>query len=89
MDLPHVFLDVDIGGVAAGRVVIQLRTDKTPKTCENFRALCTGDSKQTRKTSHASAAFQLVGRFAHWTEGHHNIKLIVCILLRPKYPLWI
>lgn len=39
---PHVFLDVEIGGVPAGRVVVELRSDVAPRTCENFRALCTG-----------------------------------------------
>jgi len=37
------FFDIDIGGQAAGRVVMELRNDVVPKTCENFRALCTGE----------------------------------------------
>jgi len=37
------FFDVDIGGAAAGRIVMELRSDVVPKTCENFRALCTGE----------------------------------------------
>ncbi|GAB7339932.1 hypothetical protein MBLNU457_6453t1 [Dothideomycetes sp. NU457] len=37
------FLDVTIGSEPAGRLVIELFNDKTPKTCENFRMLCTGD----------------------------------------------
>ncbi|GAB7348316.1 hypothetical protein MBLNU459_g6294t1 [Dothideomycetes sp. NU459] len=40
---PRVFLDVSIGESPAGRLVIELFTDKTPRTCENFRALCNGD----------------------------------------------
>ena len=40
---PVVFFDVDIGGSPAGRLVMQLRADVTPKTAENFRALCTGE----------------------------------------------
>eukprot|EP01065_Artemidia_motanka_P025940 TRINITY_DN3087_c0_g4_i1.p1 TRINITY_DN3087_c0_g4~~TRINITY_DN3087_c0_g4_i1.p1 ORF type:complete len:234 (+),score=85.96 TRINITY_DN3087_c0_g4_i1:65-703(+) len=36
------FLDIMIGGSPAGRVVVQLKKE-TPKTSENFRALCTGE----------------------------------------------
>ena len=38
----NVFFDLDIGGEDAGRVTFQL-ADETPKTSENFRALCTGE----------------------------------------------
>ena len=40
---PKVFFDITIGGEPAGRVVMLLYADTTPKTCENFRALCTGE----------------------------------------------
>ncbi|KAG5581901.1 hypothetical protein AABB24_017324 [Solanum stoloniferum] len=40
---PKVFFDLTIGGQAAGRVVMELFNDATPKTAENFRALCTGE----------------------------------------------
>jgi len=39
--LPRVFFDMTIGGQAAGRIVMTLRSDIVPKTAENFRALCT------------------------------------------------
>lgn len=42
-NLPKVFLDVTIGGSDAGRIVIALRSDICPRTCENFRCLCTGE----------------------------------------------
>ncbi|MBE9111953.1 peptidylprolyl isomerase [Nodosilinea sp. LEGE 07298] len=41
---PKVFFDVTIGGTPAGRIVMELRADVTPKTAENFRALCTGEN---------------------------------------------
>lgn len=40
---PRVFFDVSIGGSPAGRIVMELYADTTPRTAENFRALCTGE----------------------------------------------
>ncbi|XP_058083310.1 peptidyl-prolyl cis-trans isomerase CYP19-3 [Magnolia sinica] len=40
---PKVFFDVLIGKAKAGRIVMELFADVTPKTAENFRALCTGE----------------------------------------------
>eukprot|EP01082_Thalassiosira_pseudonana_P000683 g1062.t1.1.5e174188 g1062 g1062.t1 contig10:1300160-1301691(+) len=40
---PHVFFDVSQGDDSIGRIVMQLYEDVTPKTAENFRALCTGE----------------------------------------------
>ena len=37
-----VFFDITIGGQQAGRITMELFAD-TPKTSENFRALCTGE----------------------------------------------
>lgn len=41
--LPRCFFDVQVDGVAAGRIVVQLRSDICPRTAENFQALCTGE----------------------------------------------
>lgn len=38
----RVFFDMEVGGAAAGRIVMELRPDVVPRTAENFRALCTG-----------------------------------------------
>ena len=48
--MPHstVFFDITIGGQATGRVTIEL-ADETPKTSENFRALCTGEKGVGKK----------------------------------------
>ncbi|KAD6795585.1 hypothetical protein R6Q59_020513 [Mikania micrantha] len=40
---PKVFFDMTIGGAPAGRIVMELFADTTPRTAENFRALCTGE----------------------------------------------
>ncbi|KAL9600593.1 MAG: hypothetical protein Q9179_003166 [Wetmoreana sp. 5 TL-2023] len=37
---PRVFLDIQSGAEFLGRIIIELFSDKTPKTCENFRAIC-------------------------------------------------
>ena len=40
---PRVYMDISIGKRAAGRLVFELYADFTPRTAENFRALCTGE----------------------------------------------
>ena len=42
-DDPRVFFDVAIGERPAGRIEMQLFASVCPKTCENFRCLCTGE----------------------------------------------
>eukprot|EP01083_Nonionella_stella_P015593 43637_1 len=44
-DNPVVFFDVTIGGHNAGRILIELFADQCPKTAENFRQFCTGESR--------------------------------------------
>ncbi|KAB5539636.1 hypothetical protein PHYPO_G00091300 [Pangasianodon hypophthalmus] len=39
-----VYMDVAIGGEAVGRMLFELFSDLCPKTCENFKALCTGEA---------------------------------------------
>ncbi|KAK2197221.1 bifunctional Cyclophilin-type peptidyl-prolyl cis-trans isomerase domain/Cyclophilin-like domain superfamily/Cyclophilin-type peptidyl-prolyl cis-trans isomerase [Babesia duncani] len=43
MARPRVFFDISIGGNPEGRIVFELHNDIVPKTCENFRKLCTGE----------------------------------------------
>merc|ERR1712025_598257 len=39
----RVFFDITADGAPVGRIIMELRNDVTPKTAENFRALCTGE----------------------------------------------
>merc|ERR1712028_177561 len=38
-----VYFDMTVGGQALGRVTMELKEDIVPKTCANFKALCTGE----------------------------------------------
>lgn len=52
---PRVFFDIEVGGLPMGRVTFELYADVCPKTCENFRALCSGEmglGKTTGKPLH-------------------------------------
>lgn len=40
---PRVYFDITVGGDSVGRIVMELFNDVTPRTAENFRALCTGE----------------------------------------------
>ncbi|VDI29474.1 peptidyl-prolyl cis-trans isomerase-like 6 [Mytilus galloprovincialis] len=48
----YVFMDVSIGGESAGRLVIELFSDVVPRTCENFKALCTGSMGKSKETDY-------------------------------------
>jgi len=51
----RVFFDVEVGGLPMGRIIFELFSDTCPITCENFRALCTGEKglgKTTGKPLH-------------------------------------
>ncbi|KAH8052856.1 peptidyl-prolyl cis-trans isomerase [Aureococcus anophagefferens] len=53
-NLPVVFFDVAASTLPLGRIVVELRADVCPLTCENFRALCTGEkgTGRNRKALH-------------------------------------
>ena len=53
--LPRCFFDMSVGGTPVGRITFELRVDVTPKTCENFRALCTGEKGIGRRLASPSA----------------------------------
>jgi len=48
MPNPRVFFDFTINDEPVGRVIFELFSDRVPKTCENFRALCTGEKGLSR-----------------------------------------
>lgn len=65
------FFDINLGGLPAGRVVFELYPDITPKTAENFRALCTGEmgiGKTTEKPLHYKVSYsRFFFHFSHLT----------------------
>ncbi|OAA55010.1 peptidyl-prolyl cis-trans isomerase [Niveomyces insectorum RCEF 264] len=42
---PLVFFDITVGGEPLGRITFELFKDVVPKTAENFRVFCTGESQ--------------------------------------------
>lgn len=59
---PVVFFDITLGGEPLGRVKMELFKDVTPKTAENFRQFCTGETKnsQGRPLGYKSCKFHRV-----------------------------
>jgi len=47
-----VFLDISIGSTPHGRIVIELFSDKVPKTCANFRCLCSGENGESKESGY-------------------------------------
>ncbi|XP_011407702.2 PREDICTED: peptidyl-prolyl cis-trans isomerase G-like, partial [Amphimedon queenslandica] len=50
MPLPRCFFDISINSVPSGRIVFELFVNDAPKTCENFRCLCTGEKGEGKTT---------------------------------------
>ncbi|XP_057208518.1 probable inactive peptidyl-prolyl cis-trans isomerase-like 6 [Triplophysa rosa] len=58
-----VYMDVEIGGQAAGRLMFELFSELCPKTYRNFKALCTGEvglSKSNLELSYKGSIFHRV-----------------------------
>ncbi|EON64238.1 peptidyl-prolyl cis-trans isomerase H [Coniosporium apollinis CBS 100218] len=45
---PIVFFDVTLGGESLGRIKMELFHDTVPRTAENFRQFCTGETKSAQ-----------------------------------------
>ena len=41
---PRVFFEITIDGNPAGKIIMELFKNVTPRTAENFRKLCTGEA---------------------------------------------
>ncbi|XP_065057300.1 peptidyl-prolyl cis-trans isomerase slr1251-like [Rhopilema esculentum] len=46
-----VFLSITVANEPAGKILIELFTDKCPKTCENFKQLCIGEKEEKERHS--------------------------------------
>ena len=51
-DRPRVFLEVTADGQSLGRIILELRGDVVPRTAENFRVLCAGESVHSAFQKH-------------------------------------
>ncbi|WOO77283.1 Peptidyl-prolyl cis-trans isomerase H [Vanrija pseudolonga] len=57
---PHVFLDMTIGGQEAGRIEIELFSDITPQTAENFLQLALGVNIDGKQRGYTGSTFHRV-----------------------------
>lgn len=58
---PVVFFDVSLADVPIGRILIELFADIVPRTCENFRQMCTGEFRPSGKpTGYKGATFHRI-----------------------------
>ncbi|GFH20322.1 PPIase cyclophilin-type domain-containing protein, partial [Haematococcus lacustris] len=69
-ELPRVFWDIAINGENTGRIVMELRTDVVPHTCENFRSA----KKTWALSAPAPAQHQLNGT----AEARHPCMRALC-----------
>ncbi|NP_001187660.1 probable inactive peptidyl-prolyl cis-trans isomerase-like 6 [Ictalurus punctatus] len=66
-----VYMDVMIGDEAVGRMLFELFSDLCPKTCENFKALCTGEAHTSRSNLTLCYKDSLLNRVVPngWVQG--------------------
>jgi len=48
----YIYMDISIGTEPAGRLLIELFNDIVPKTCNNFRLLCTGENGESEHSEY-------------------------------------
>ena len=75
---PRVYFDIQLGKRPIGRIIMELFADSTPRTAENFRALCTGErgiSPVSNKMLHykGTAFHRVIGGFM--AQGEFSVVL--------------
>lgn len=73
---PITFFDITLGGEPLGRIKMELFADVVPKTAENFRQFCTGESKtaQGQPQGYKGSTFhRVVSKMPYDPQGHQLI----------------
>lgn len=60
---PRVFIEAQSGSDFLGRITIELFSDKTPKTAENFRAICTPPTSAQPLTYKGARFHRIIDEF--------------------------
>ena len=56
---PVVFFDTTLGGELLGRIKMELFADIVPRTAENFRQFCTGETKNNIGKPQGTMPYQI------------------------------
>ena len=75
---PKVYFDITIDSKPAGRILMELYSDVAPRTVENFRVLCKGDTfskhVEGRRLAFAGSSFhRVIKNFMIQGGGNLNI----------------
>jgi cyclophilin family peptidyl-prolyl cis-trans isomerase len=78
-------MDISIGNEPAGRLIIELFSEIVPKTCENVKRLCSGESGVSEHNELERYNLHYKGHLFHrivpngWIQGGGKSRVLTCL----------